>query len=1577
MPFCARRSAAMGNADLLRSIVLSVLFPLLVMAFGLLSEAAEAAPSPNCGPFNVNVAHGGMIVIDASACDGPANFGIGGINVPATNGTAVTDPLGQTVTYTHAGGGNTATSDAFVFDDGLGNDVQVNVTIGAPSSITVSPSSLSMRAGESFSQTLTAAGGTAPYTWAHDSGILPPGISFMNGVFSGTPTARGAHTFTIRVTDNLGVTATQSYTTTVANPQLTLTPAGPINAVVGQPTSVTFTGGGGVAPYTLQYESGTLPLGMSFSGGTLSGTPTATGSSTFNVRVTDSSTGAGAWFEVKSVTVNVAAAPTVTLSPTTLPSPKVATAYSQTISASGGQPSYTFSITSGALAPGLSLSPAGALSGTPNAAGSYSFTVTATDALGFTGSRAYTFTVNAPTLDLPITVFADATRGTSYSASLNPATGGTAPYTYSIASGALPPGLALSSGGVLSGTPTASGSFVFTVRATDSTAGTGPFTTQRLFTLDVVEPVPVANPVSVTVTYGSGANPVTLNVNGGAPTSVAIGTSPQHGTVVASGVSLTYQPDAGFAGADSFTYTASNLSGTSAPALVSVTVSSPTLSLSAGGALAGSVGQTYSQTFSVAGGASPYALAVTGLPAGLAVSGTTATTLTISGTPSQAGSFSLVVSATDSSSGSGPFSTSQSFSLNIGSPTVSISPPSSTLNLTYATAFNQSFSASGGTEPYSYSVTGPLPAGMSFSSGTLSGTPTQPGAFPITVMAQDNSTGAGAPFVATNNYVLQVGSPTIALTPTTLPNASAGTSYSTTLTASGGVGPYNFALTAGTLPSGLSLSPSGELSGAPSQSGSFGVTISATDANGQSGARAYSLIVGNAALSLSPSTLPPGSGGTAYNQTFVATGGVAPYSFAISAGSLPPGISLAAAGQLSGVPSAAGTFSFDVTATDSTGGIASTVSASYNLVVAAPTIAVGPASLPAGVIGYAYDQALTASGGTAPYTYTLSSGALPPGLSVTSGGELSGSPASEGAFTFTVMATDALGFSGTATFNVVIGPDAPQAVGDVATTIGGHPVTIAVTGNDIGAISSVEIVQTPGHGTATVSGNVIDYTAETSFSGTDTFTYRVHGPGGTSSPAAVTINVNPRPIAVAQRVGVLNGKTVTVDLTAGASGGPFIGATLVSLSPPGSGTATLSGQVLTFTADPTLTGAATATFTLRNAYATSEPATIQFDVVERPDPTLDAEVIGILNAQTAATRRFATTQIMNFHQRLEALRGPVREEPAGGVGFVQGIVLSFADDCRGRGPSNRPGECRSGQPNSIQMPFDAALAGSGTASAGGRPNKVTIWTGGSINVGERDGADGFEFETTGVSGGVDYRFNRDLMVGFGIGYGHDNSDVGSNGSRSRGESYTAALYGSYQPDGNLFIDGLVGYQWLSFDSKRYVTSDGTFASGERDGQQWFVSISAGGLYDIDGFGLSPYARLDIARAQLDAFTENGDPSTALHYGAEDVHTTTGSVGVTLRYDQPTSFGVVSPELRLEYQHDFAGDSAITMNYADIFSGPTYRALIDGLDRDRFIVGVGANIQTTQDFALRIEYRGMLGSEGDTDHGVLLNVGKQF
>lgn len=172
----------------------------------------------------------------------------------------------------------------------------------------------------------------------------------------------------------------------------------------------------------------------------------------------------GAW-ALQTVTV------TVTLSPTTLPAATAGTAYSQTLTASGGTSPYTFSVTSGALPAGLSLSSGGVLSGTPTVAGSFSFTVTATDSASHTGSQAYTLTVAANIVVSPSSV-GNGVVGVAYSQTLS-ASDGVSPYTYAVTAGALPTGLSLSSAGAITGTPTTVGTYSFTVTATDANSNTG------------------------------------------------------------------------------------------------------------------------------------------------------------------------------------------------------------------------------------------------------------------------------------------------------------------------------------------------------------------------------------------------------------------------------------------------------------------------------------------------------------------------------------------------------------------------------------------------------------------------------------------------------------------------------------------------------------------------------------------------------------------------------------------------------------------------------------------------------------------------------------------------------------------------------------------------------------------------------------------------------------------------------------------------------------------------------------------------------------------------------------------------
>jgi hypothetical protein len=174
----------------------------------------------------------------------------------------------------------------------------------------------------------------------------------------------------------------------------------------------------------------------------------------------------------------------------------------------------------------------------------------------------------------------------------------------------------------------------------------------------------------------------------------------------------------------------------------------------------------------------------------------------------------------------------------------------------------------------------------------------------------------------------------IAVSPATLPNGSTTAPYGQTITASGGTAPYAFTVTGGTLPPGLTLSTAGDLSGPPSQGGSYDFTVTATDAKGCQGSKDYTLVIDCPTISLTPAAgaLADGLYGQLYAlSAFTASGGAAPYSFAVTAGALPPGFDLASGGNLtSHTPTATGAFSFTVTATDAGG---CTGSAAYTMTV--------------------------------------------------------------------------------------------------------------------------------------------------------------------------------------------------------------------------------------------------------------------------------------------------------------------------------------------------------------------------------------------------------------------------------------------------------------------------------------------------------------------------------------------------------------------------------------------------------------------------------------------------------------------
>jgi len=188
-------------------------------------------------------------------------------------------------------------------------------------------------------------------------------------------------------------------------------------------------------------------------------------------------------------------------------------------------------------------------------------------------------------------------------------------------------------------------------------------------------------------------------------------------------------------------------------------------------------------------------------------------------------------------------------------------------------------------------------------------------------------------------------------------------------------------------------------------------------------------------ITVGPATLPNGTVGVGYSQPLTASGGTGPYTFTF-AGVLPFGLRLTPSGLLSGVPMTPGATTVAIRATDANGcfnTLLATVLISATAPSPCPTIVVSPSSLPRGTVGTPYSQSMSASGGQAPYAFA-SLGALPPGLTLTSAGLLSGTPTVATAVALSLVATDANGCTGTLVVAVTI-----QAAPPVVITIAPPP----------------------------------------------------------------------------------------------------------------------------------------------------------------------------------------------------------------------------------------------------------------------------------------------------------------------------------------------------------------------------------------------------------------------------------------------------------------------------------------------------------------------------------------------------------
>ncbi|WP_321384925.1 putative Ig domain-containing protein [Rhizobium sp.] len=516
----------------------------------------------------------------------------------------------------------------------------------------------------------------------------------------------------------------------------------------------------------------------------------------------------------------------------------------------------------------------------------------------------------------------------------------------------------------------------------------------------------------------------------------------------------------------------------------------------------------------------------------------TGTSITYTPTTGYSGSDSFTYTATNT----GGTSTAATVSITVSAATLSFSPAAGTLpNGTVGTAYSQTVSVSNGTAPYDYEIiSGSLPDGLSISGGstsskTISGTPTTVGTSSISVRVTDaNSITTTVSYGITINAAAPVAN---GVSATIAANSSAN---AITLNITGGTAA---SVTVDTQAShGIATASGTSITYTPTSgySGSDSFTYTATNTGGTSTAATVSITVTAPTFSVSPSAgaLAAATVGTAYSQTLAVSGGTAPYSYAVTSGTLPAGVSLnTSTGTFSGTPTTAGNYSFTITVTDNNG---ATTSLAYTLTVNAPAadLVFSPTagSLTDAMAGEKYSQQISASGGTTPLTFSLLSGSLPNGLTLSTSGELSGTLAADtqNDYTFTIKVTDANNISATTSYKLKVKARSVTVASQIVNVASGSspPDTRLDKSATGGPFNSGQLVavQPPNAGTATLTmgdyaqvssvspvGWYLKFTPTTGYSGSVVITFSLSSGLG-SSTGTVTYNLNYDPAKVATEV---------------------------------------------------------------------------------------------------------------------------------------------------------------------------------------------------------------------------------------------------------------------------------------------------------------------------------------------------------------------------------------------------------------------------------------------------------------------------
>jgi outer membrane autotransporter protein len=313
-----------------------------------------------------------------------------------------------------------------------------------------------------------------------------------------------------------------------------------------------------------------------------------------------------------------------------------------------------------------------------------------------------------------------------------------------------------------------------------------------------------------------------------------------------------------------------------------------------------------------------------------------------------------------------------------------------------------------------------------------------------------------------------------------------------------------------------------------------------------------------------------------------------------------------------------------------------------------------------------------------------------------------------------------------------------------------------------------------------------------------------------------------------------------------------------------------------------------------------------------------------------------------------------------------------------------------GRANLAGLDYGSALGGAASADSGF--SRLGFFVNGDLQFGDKDATareSGFDFDSRGITAGLDYRLSDRSVVGAAFGFNNADADIDNNGGNLDADGYSLSLYGSFYPTDTTYVDVSLTRGWNEFEQRRNIvfnagTPVSQVASSNPDGDYWTGSIGAGMQFNHQAWTYGPHARFEVTRADVDGFSETmSNPAAAgnglgLRINDQSFRSTTLALGGSVSYAMSTGWGVLLPMADVEYVHEFSNDGdSITGTFVNDPTATAFNLRLDDGDSSYFRVGFGASAQFAQGRSAFVYYQGLLGYDDLSSHSISAGLRLEF